>query len=86
MGINDLRVIDFDGVEDKIIIEKFLNELGLPKDYCWAVQSGSGAGFHIYIKSPSPTLPEGKGVIEKIGGLKAAYKFKIKGRRILQTY
>ena len=33
MGVNELRVIDFDGVVDKSIIEKFLNELGFPKDY-----------------------------------------------------
>ncbi|MCC7157931.1 MAG: hypothetical protein B6D44_16315 [Ignavibacteriales bacterium UTCHB2] len=75
MGINNLRCIDLDIVEDPDIIETILQELGLPEDYRWVVQSGSGEGFHIYFlcEEPSPqpssriefgtgSLPEGEGI------------------------
>ncbi len=74
-GINDWRCLDLDGVEDFEIVELILQELGLPENYSWVVQSGSGEGFHIYIRSPHPN---GDGVFEKIGGEKAVYKFKLK--------
>lgn len=78
-GINDWRCIDIDGAEDYEIVELILKTLDLPEKYCWVVQSGSGEGFHIYIRSPHPSpLPKGEGVFEKIGGLKAVYKFKMK--------
>ena len=78
-GINDWRCIDIDGAEDYEIVELILKALNLPEKYCWVVQSGSGAGFHIYIRSPHPSpLPKGEGVFEKIGGAKAVYKFKMK--------
>ncbi|HKJ82215.1 MAG TPA: PriCT-2 domain-containing protein, partial [Ignavibacteriaceae bacterium] len=84
-GINDWRCIDIDGAEDYEIVENILIELELPEKYCWVIQSGSGEGFHIYIRSPhpSPLLPQagqapGEGVFEKIGGEKAVYKFNMK--------
>ncbi|MDD3558060.1 MAG: bifunctional DNA primase/polymerase [Melioribacteraceae bacterium] len=79
-GINDWRCLDLDAVEDFEIVELILQELGLPEKYCWVVQSGSGEGFHIYIRSPHPSpLPEGEGnPFHRIGGEKAVYKFKLK--------
>jgi hypothetical protein len=78
-GINDLRCLDLDVVEDFEIVELILKDLGLPEKYCWVVQSGSGEGFHIYVRAPHPNpLPKGDGVFEKIGGEKAVYKFKLK--------
>src|SRR5690606_16504988 len=79
-GINDWRCIDFDRVEDFEIVELILKELELPGKYSWVVQSGSGEGFHIYIRSPHPNpLPEGEGnPFYRLGGEKAVYKFKLK--------
>ncbi|WKZ69968.1 MAG: bifunctional DNA primase/polymerase [Melioribacteraceae bacterium] len=79
-GISDWRCLDLDVVEDFEIVELILEELGLPEKYCWVVQSGSGEGFHIYIRSPHPSpLPEGEGnPFHRVGGEKAVYKFKLK--------
>src|SRR5690606_11232125 len=51
--------------------------------YRWVVQSGSGEGFHIYFRSPTPSLPQGEGesqenIFHKLGGDKAVYKFYLK--------
>lgn len=84
MGINDLASIDIDMAESLEVLELLLTELGLPNDYRWVVQSGSGNGFHIYFRSPHPSpLPKGEGVIQsdadwkRIGGRKTVYKFKM---------
>ncbi|MBU2493193.1 MAG: PriCT-2 domain-containing protein [Bacteroidetes bacterium] len=86
-GINDLRCLDFDAVEDYEIVELILQDLELPEKYCWVVHSGSGEGFHIYLRCSSPMThpvrqlpdtPLKSGVFEKIGGEKAVYKFKLK--------
>ncbi len=78
MGINDLRLFDLDGVENPEIVTMILTELELPEDYTWVVQSGSGEGFHIYIRCilPTPLSPPGRGIFEN--GEKAVYKFKMK--------
>ncbi len=78
IGLDDLRLLDLDAVEDYEILDRLLEDLELPNKYPWVVQSGSGEGFHISIRSPSPTLPEGKGVFEKLGGDKAVYKLQMK--------
>jgi hypothetical protein len=79
-GINDWRCIDIDGAEDYEIIEKILRELELPERYSWVVQSGSGEGFHIYVRclQPTPSSPPKRGNLDFIGGEKAVYKYKIK--------
>ena len=83
MGINNLRCLDLDKVENPDILEIILKELNLPEDYTWVVQSGSGEGFHIYFLIPSP-LPvkagqaKEKGVFERLGGEKGVYKFYLK--------
>lgn len=72
-GINDWRCIDIDGAEDYEIVENILNELELPERYSWVIQSGSGEGFHIYIRV------KGNGEsLKKLGGAKAVYKFEMK--------
>lgn len=72
-GINDWRCLDLDAVEDFEIVELILQGLGLPEKYCWVVQSGSGEGFHIYIR-----VKENAERLDKLGGDKAVYKFKLK--------
>ncbi len=78
MGINDLRLLDLDAVEDYEILDKLLEDLQLPTKYPWVVQSGSGEGFHISIRSLIPTIPEGRGVFEKLGGEKSVHKLQMK--------
>lgn len=71
-GLNDWRCIDLDKVEDFKIVELILKDLELPEKYCWVIQSGSGEGFHIYIR-----IKENEEQLKKFGGLKAVYKFKM---------
>lgn len=80
MGINNLRCLDLDKVENPEILEIILKELNLPEDYTWVVQSGSGEGFHIYFlcQEPTPKSPPERGLYDRIGGEKAAYKFYMK--------
>jgi hypothetical protein len=91
MGINDIMCFDIDAIENPELIKELLLDLGLPEDYRWLVQSGSGTGFHIYFRSliPSPSPKEKeteesiKGVeqinlLNEIGGVKAVYKLKMK--------
>jgi hypothetical protein len=47
-GINDIRHFDLDQVTSyEEAVEPLLTALGLPKDYPWVVQSGSGKGYHL---------------------------------------
>src|SRR2546423_13747358 len=47
-GVNDIRHFDLDQVTSyKEAVEPLLAALGLPKDYSWVVQSGSGKGYHV---------------------------------------
>lgn len=79
MGINNLRCLDLDKVEDPDILEKILTELNLTDDYTWVVQSGSGEGFHIYFLCPEPEAVQIKNEFYKrLGGQKSAYKFYLK--------
>ena len=79
MGINDLRCFDLDKVEDPDILEDILNELGLPENYSWVVQSGSGEGFHIYFLCLEFDVPQSKNdFFKRIGGEKSAYKYYLK--------
>lgn len=49
-GINNVRVIDIDGVVNPKMLERILDSLGLTNNYKWLVMSGSGKGFHIWIR------------------------------------
>jgi len=87
-GINDWRCLDLDAVEYFEIVELILQELGLPEKYSWVVQSGSGEGFHIYIRVKTLKRVNAETINEKdtndnslekrLGGEKAVYKFKMK--------
>jgi hypothetical protein len=47
-GVSDIRHFDLDQVTSyQEAVEPLLAALGLPKDYAWVVQSGSGKGYHL---------------------------------------
>ena len=48
-GINKLRCLDFDKVNDYEVVRKFVSKLGLPSEYQWIVKSGSGKGYHMVL-------------------------------------
>lgn len=50
-GFEKLHVLDIDGCDEYDFIEDLLILLDLPKNYEWAIKSGSGNGFHIYFYS-----------------------------------
>ncbi len=72
LGLDDLRLLDLDGVEDHNILDNLLHDLELPSKYPWAVQSGSGEGFHITFRVKETELLK-----SKIGD-KAVYKLGMK--------
>jgi hypothetical protein len=75
MGISDLRCFDIDGIENPDLIKELLIDLGLPEDYPWVIQSGSGSGYHIYfIVKIDENNSE---LLNAIGGIKAVYKLKM---------
>lgn len=73
MGINDLASIDIDMAESFEVVEIFLNELGLEKDYSWIIQSGSGNGYHIYFRCKDRDR-----LTSIFGSSKAVHKVKLK--------
>lgn len=50
-GYQNLHVLDIDGCDEYDFVEDLLILLDLPKNYEWAIKSGSGNGFHIYFYS-----------------------------------
>jgi hypothetical protein len=72
-GINDLRCIDFDKVIDKGIVEMICKRLGLGEKYLWTVKSGSGAGYHIWIKGS-----ENEQLHKRFNGPKSVYRLYLK--------
>jgi len=78
LGNDDLRNLDLDIVEDYEILDKLICDLELPEKYNWVIQSGSGEGFHIYLR-----VKDDKGILsKKFGGDKAVFKFKPKEKNI----
>lgn len=77
IGLDDLRLLDLDAVEDYEILDKLLEDLEIPNKYPWVVQSGSGEGFHISIrvKDVSSTLNTklGDKAVYKLGMIKEGY-------------
>jgi hypothetical protein len=77
IGLDDLRLLDLDVVEDCAILEHLLKDLELPEKYPWVVQSGSGQGFHITIrvKDASASLSNrlGDKAVYKLGMKKDGY-------------
>lgn len=47
-GGSDIRCFDIDKCTDITVVHTILRAMGLPQDYPWTAQSGSGCGFHIY--------------------------------------
>jgi DNA polymerase III epsilon subunit-like protein len=46
-----LILIDIDGCNDLKIVKLVLGLLDLPLNYQWVIKSGSGIGYHIYVRS-----------------------------------
>lgn len=74
IGLDDLRLLDLDAVEDYEILDFLLADLGLPEKYPWVVQSGSGEGFHISIRVKDASTA----LSTRLGGDKAVYKLQMK--------
>ncbi|MHB8579915.1 MAG: PriCT-2 domain-containing protein [Ignavibacteriaceae bacterium] len=72
-GINDIRNLDFDKVTDPGIVEMFAKRLGLGEIYPWTVKSGSGNGFHIWLKVSESELLQ-----KKLNGPKSVYRLNLK--------
>lgn len=72
-GVNDLRNIDFDKVNDFSIVEMICKRLGLGEKYMWAVKSGSGVGYHIWIK-----VSENEQLHKRFNGPKSVYRLYLK--------
>ncbi|OGU85861.1 MAG: hypothetical protein A2279_07275 [Stygiobacter sp. RIFOXYA12_FULL_38_9] len=79
-GINDLRNIDFDRVIDPFeggtgfsLVQMICKRLGLGDKYLWTVKSGSGAGFHIWVK-----VRENERLKERLNGPKSVYRLYLK--------
>lgn len=72
-GVNDLRNIDFDKVNDFCIVEMICKRLGLGDKYMWAVKSGSGVGYHIWIK-----VGENEQLHKRLNGHKSVYRLYLK--------
>lgn len=72
-GINDLRCIDFDKVNDPSIVSAFSKRLGLPENYLWQIKSGSGKGFHIWVRVRQCEI-----LMKQLNGPKSVYYMKPK--------
>ncbi len=72
-GINEYRNIDFDKVNDPKIVEQFLKKLGLSETYSWTVKSGSGKGFHLWIR-----VRESEELFKRLNGTKSVYRLHLK--------
>ena len=51
------RCIDIDDCETFTVVQKILDALGIPHSYCWVVKSGSGRGWHIWIRCAGELPP-----------------------------
>ena len=47
------------------LVQAALAGLGLPSDYGWLCRSGSGRGYHIWLRCPGLVLPDGKGKVDR---------------------
>jgi|GEM_PF-587683 len=83
-GINDFRNIDFDKVTDPpsgkasaSIVEMICKRLGLGEKYLWTVKSGSGVGYHVWLK-----VRESERLKERLNGPKSVYRLYLKDARL----
>jgi len=72
-GIDNLRCLDFDSVNDVTIVKDFLRNLGLPSEYQWTVLSGSGSGYHIWFYCNDDSY-----LFKLLGGEKSYFKLNLK--------
>jgi P4 family phage/plasmid primase-like protien len=49
-GISDWRCIDIDQAMDRGLIVRLLLSMHLPEDYVWTVRTGSGKGWHVWLR------------------------------------
>lgn len=47
------------------LVQAAIASLGLPSDYGWLCRSGSGRGYHIWLRCPGLVLPGDKGKIDR---------------------
>lgn len=52
-GINNLICIDIDECKNFNFVNNLIKSLGLNYDYPWVIRSGSGSGYHIWLRSKS---------------------------------
>ena len=70
-GIRRIRCFDFDKVQNKEIVKKFVLKLGLPREYTWIIKTGNG--FHIWFLCDEESF-----LFNTLGGEKSYYKFQLK--------
>jgi hypothetical protein len=64
-GVNGYMCFDIDKAQDDFALKTILTALGLPADYQWQVRSGSGKGYHLWIKMLGEIpFSDAKGVIK----------------------
>jgi archaellum biogenesis ATPase FlaH len=64
-GVNGFTCFDIDKAENDVALKSLLASLGLPTDYPWQVLSGSGKGYHLWVRVNAPIpVGSGKGVIK----------------------
>lgn len=76
-GINDLRNIDFDKLTDQSIVEMICKRLGLGETYSWTVKSGSGIGYHVWLKVINSEV-----LHKRLNGPKSVYRLYLKDEGI----
>ena len=64
-GVNGFTCFDIDKAENDTALKSIVAALGLPADYKWQVLSGSGKGYHLWVRTNGPIpVGSGKGVIK----------------------
>lgn len=77
LGIENLRALDIDDCDSRLLIFDILKILELPLNYEWVVRSGSKKGFHILFYAPDHDYPTEQGKIKAFKpNLKNINKFK----------
>jgi hypothetical protein len=64
-GVNGYTCFDIDKTQDDFALKTILIALGLPADYQWQVRSGSGKGYHLWVRMLGEIpFADAKGVIK----------------------
>lgn len=62
---DNLACMDFDKGDTARLVQVALAALGLPTGYAWTCRSGSGRGYHVWLRCPGLVLPDGKGKLDR---------------------